>query len=448
MNSGIIFTTLKIIMITGDLIEYLQFLGDRLEKVYICSSEHIKDSNMIFEIIPHEKIEYEYRVRFDIDNIGNSRVFIHEDVENFMERIALYLEKYGHKIEVLQISALLPREQLIFTFRLIEKYCVNIRLLDCYRILEDVNLPSLETIQGCETLDKLAKSVNVTHLIECVGDLPSEFVKVKFIYLCKISKISREVYHNLETCVAGSVMSLRKINHDIIKELQLSDRIKSREFVEELKNCPNLESVFVDSKLAAKSFESFLKSNGITWLEVFVATSSFIFNNVAYISLDLLNKYPSIEELIRRKKFHECAEISEDFITKKLEIQKGAYSSSKSRVFRVVEKLPIDTIIDIAVECDSMWKIKFPFYLFRKKHIKRLVLSKLLFRLSCKIYVSEYADIIRILYKYYNPNNKFRFTLYDQEGQDISQLNSYAENYAKELNKKPIDIKFMEVNDD
>ncbi len=411
LKSGMIFTKLKVVIVTGDLIEYIKFLGNKLEKIYLLSLEE-SDPNisLIFDIVPVEKIEYDYFVRFENDKVGNHRVMI-DKVDNFEEMITDYLQNYGDKIIELYVTSSIFLNNLNLTMRLVEKYCINLKSLNCFRLLEDVEIPSLETIIGCETLNKFSKCVNVSKLIRCRGFLPRELVNLRTVYLCKIH-IPKDIFVNLTEYVGGVLISAKHINVKHMKQLQISDAKREipldENFAKLLKRMPELKSIFIHSSKSGIAVKEFLRKNDITWLETFIISGDDTFLPTAHISLDILSKYSSLDELIQRKKFNECHEIARDFIMGRRKFTRDD-GKVDYIVENVVENLPIDTIIDIAVKCNRIRSISFNRHYFTKRQIKRLLFSKGGFKLLCLLRGEELEDVLRMIRKYNINSNSFEF---------------------------------------
>ncbi len=419
LRSGILFTKIKVVLITGDLIEYLQYLGDRLEKLFLCNCEDVNNNHdVILNMIPHEKIEYDFHIAFFKDKIGNRKVFIPDNASKY--EIDTYIETHGHKIEELLISSMIMPDDLNHILRLVERYCINLKALNCMFIHEDLYLPSLETVINCATLDRLSRCTNIRSVIRCSNILPKEFINLKTVYRCVIYGMTEEICNNLEVCVCN-MDDLNSINIDIIREISIPEEgYSNEEIINILKSMTKLNSIFIKSGMRS-TMKEVLERNGIIDVEVFSLSGIQCTNNIALIKSNCLEKYQSIDELILRKKFKECDSIRFNEGLNPVNIGKNFLEFKRGKVMVKIRKIPIDTVIDIAIKCPKITTIIFPYHIFTKRQIKRLILSKPLFTLVCMITPDEISDIVRIMYKYHSTYNKFTFVIDDTYGSSFRQ---------------------------
>ncbi len=418
LKDKVLFTRLKVVVITESLIRYIRFLKDNLKEVTIYNRKY-KGLKQLFYLVPEHKIRYDSyipwytKLDFPITRLEVKNWYYTEpDLEN-------YLKKYGHLVTHASFPGY---SQIVYMknpdfLTLLMKYCTNLKSLNISKILKDnFYIESLEEVIGvlANNLQKLHLCTNIRRIRNCESrTIPNTLVNITSIIRCSIEVVPEFLMDKLEECIMyGEMEDYNELLNPNLIRVTLFTRLPTPE---KLSRLPKLETVFI---------EEVVDDDGSRLDKL---RKRFPRININYI-IDNSPVDINVYENITDKDLMKDKIINDNKVILVIETPRFTFSEVYKKMLRIkyLYKLTINYSNGSTINPEQIKKIitSFPY----------------LTQLIIEIKSEDYQEFRRIIDKYNNRNISFTAEIIDLEDEDIDRITKMATGRTEYVNHRNFEL--------
>ncbi len=399
LKSKMIFTRLKIVVITESLMRYIHFLGKRLKEIVLYNRRY-KGLKELLEIVPDDKVTYDSYIPYDykldapVRRLSIKASTWDQEEPDFEE----YLVKYGHLITHITgpgVSAVVNSANR-HLLTLVMKYCTNLKSLYIGSVLkDDFYIESLEEVIGIMgNFDNLHLCTNIKRIKNCnIMRVPPSLVNITSIIDCTIIQLPLFIMNKLEKCFINNCD--QDYNYLLNLELIRITLFKQFPTPEQIRQFPGLKIAFVGNK----------KNSSIK---------------------ELKNYFPHIDFYYYSNRTDDPFNVGKRDVT----MYDGGYSTTKIS-HKLVNTLSItknnfEDVYKLMVRLEHLSHIMFN-YLNEKpitsKQIKKMITTiPKLSSISFHIDSDDYKEFCNVVSKYSNHNISYSITVNNLKDEDIVRI--------------------------